>query len=177
MAAAVTALVVGSVAASAGVGITIFSWTEQSTTSMYYRVAVQVNGTSPVMLQLPAPGDPRFWNALSVTIGTSSLRVNHSLTDTYALLYATGNATFEVLSSFTPSPSNQSVSRIAQIGDSYQDWNASIDMSSADSGTTVTLTLEIRLDNYCYDLRYQLMAIIHVGSAQYAMEPPSIVVC
>jgi len=34
MAAAVTALVVGSVAASAGVGITIFFWTEQSTTSM-----------------------------------------------------------------------------------------------------------------------------------------------
>ena len=103
--------------------------------------------------------------------------MNHSLTDTYALLYATGNATFEVLSSFTPSPSNQSVSRIAQIGDSYQDWNASIDMSSADSGTTVTLTLEIRMDNYCYDLHYQLMAIIHVGSAQYPMEPPSIVEC
>jgi hypothetical protein len=177
MAAAVTALVVGSVAVSAGVGITTFLWTEQSTTSMYYRVAVQINGTSPVILHLPAPGDPRFWNPLSVTIGTSSLRVNHDLTDTYAILHATGNVTFEVLSSFTPSPSNQSVSRVAQTGDSYRDWNASIDMSSADSGTTVAVTLEIRLDNYCYGLRYQFMAIIHVGSAQYPMEPPSIIVC
>lgn len=177
MAAAMTALVLGSVAVSAGVGITVFFWTEQSTTSMYYRVAVQINGTSPVMLRLPVPGDPRFWNPLSVTIGASSLRVNHTLTDTYALLHATGNVTFEVLSSFTPSPSNLSVSRIAQTGESYRDRNASIDMSSADPGTTVALTLEIRLDNYCYDLRYQLMAIIHVGSAQYPMEPPSIVVC
>jgi hypothetical protein len=176
MAAAVTALVVGSVAVSAGVGITTFLWTEQSTTSMYYRVAVQINGTSPVILHLPAPGDPRFWNPLSVTIGTSSLRVNHDLTDTYALLHATGDVTFEVLASFTPSPTNLSVSRVAQTGDSYRDWNASIDMS-ADSGTTVALTLEIRLDNYCYGLRYQLMAIIHVGSAQYPMEPPSIIVC
>ena len=177
MAAAVTALVVGSVAVSAGVGITTFLWTEQTTTSMYYRVAVQINGTSPVILHLPAPGDPRFWNALSVTDSTSSLRVNHTLTDTYALLHATGNVTFEVLSSFTPSPSNQSVSRVAQTGDSYRDWNASIDMSSADPGAIVALTLEIRLDNYCYGLRYQFMAIIHVGSAQYPMEPPSIVVC
>ncbi len=177
MATAVTALVVGSVAASGGVGITIFFWTEQSTTSMYYRVAVQINGTSPVMLHLPVPGDPRFWNALSATVGTSSLRVNHSLTDTYALLYATGNVTFEIHSSFRPSPSNQSVSRVPQIGHSYQDWNASIDMSSADPRTTVALTLEIHLDNYCYELHYQLMAIIHVGSAQYPMEPPSIVVC
>ncbi len=176
-AAAVTALVVGSVAAGAGLGITTVFWTEQSTTSMYYRVAVQINGTGPVELYLPAPGDARLWNALSATNGTSSLRVDHTLTDTYALLHATGNVIFEIHTSLMPAPSNQSLSRIAQNGDSYPEWNASIDMSSADPRTTVALTLEIRLDNYCYYLRYHLMTVVYVGFAQYPMDAPSIVVC
>jgi len=154
-------------------------WMTWNTKSMTYRASVHLNGTGPVTLILPAPMEARFWSALNVTNGSSSLRLTHTTTDTYVVLLAAGDVAFDVHADFVGSFLNSNLTHLSFTdGGPYSlQANVTIQMSAVDATTTASLTLDISLGGFCHSRSYSLKAVIHQGSARYPIEMPPTPVC
>lgn len=175
----VAALVVGAAVIGAAIYIDTVRWTTWNTQSMTYRASVRINGTGPVTLILPAPVDARFWGALNLTNGTSSLRLTHTTADTYVVLSATADVAFDAHGEFVGSSLIWNLTHVSftDAGPYSVQANVTIQMSAVGVATTAFLTLDIFLGDFCYDRWYSVETVVHQGSSLYPMDMPPTAVC
>jgi len=171
LAAGVLALAVGMTVFGAGLWIDAERAREENTMTLYYEVSVGMNGTGPVALLLPAPGDERFWDALNVTNGSSTLRLDHTASDTSVVLTAYGNVTFRVQVGVSPL-GNWSFTRVTYASDGTRGptSNATIEMSTASSETAVLLSVDASIGTVCESYFLFIDAAVHAGVGKYPTE-------
>ncbi len=148
-----------------------------NTTVLKYDVSLEMNGTWPVRIVLPAPVEPRFFSAMNVTNGSSTLRLNHTATDTNVVVTALGNVTLHVRASVpTPAvdPGFTHLNPSAQTP-CYSGCNATIELSGVPAGATVFLRLEASIGVVCESHSLIVESWIREGIAQYLAVNPMIV--
>lgn len=176
LAAAIFALAAGLVVVGAGLWIDVQYSRDQNTMELWYHVSVQMNGTGPVTLLLPAPTEERFFNALNATNGSSTLRLQHAGSDTSVVLTAFGNVTFQIHATIYPL-GNVRYSRVVYLG--YGSTgplsNATIELTTVSSVTSVLLDLDASTSTVCQGWALMISAVIQEGVAQYPADTPGIV--
>lgn len=169
---AVLALAVGVAITSLAVWVDLGRQVELNTTVLWYTVSVQTNASGPVRLILPAPSDARFFAALNATNGSSSLRLNHTASDTNAVLTAYGNVSFQIRASVATIVGNWSFTRVAYPGA----WvggpatNATIELWDGEKNATVVLSLDVSISWQCATHSLRLESTVHQGIASYPAE-------
>jgi FlaG/FlaF family flagellin (archaellin) len=173
LAASVAAFLLGSATVALAIGIDQAQTTTLNTRTLVYHVDVRINGTAPVRLLLPAPGEPAFFEALNVTQGASSLRLNRTPTDTNVVLVASSNVTFDVRTQAVVSAFNGTITRIrlpSPVGPTGREVNTTIEMTAGSPDTRVDLVLDIQLLEACRFTFLEVSATVVVGAAEYVGE-------
>ena len=147
------------------------------TTVMSYDVSVEMNGSWPVRMLLPAPSDPRLFDALNATNGSASLRLNHTATDTNVVLTALGNVTFRVRMEVPSASVAQGFTRLAPCGVFGGDYvcNATIELGGVPPGSKIFLGLVATIGVACQTRLLSLITWIEEGVAEYPAEAPTAV--
>lgn len=178
-AAVLAAIVFGSLLIGAGAYTDTVRWTWEHTRSMSYTVSVEVNGSGHVSLVLPAPADSRLWNRLNATNGSASLSLVHTADDTYVLLETDRNVTFVASARFVSPAFNMNLTHTAydSMGTNGAGMNTTVTMVLETPGTTVRLSLDVVLGDYCYAYAFSLQTTVHAGTAGYLGDRPTVAVC
>lgn len=165
----IATLAVGVTVAGAGLWLDADYNARMNATSFSYTVSLAMNGTGPVQVSLPAPSDARFFDALNVSNGSSSLRLNASGADTNVVLTAYGNVSFDVHVQVATPPTNWSVTRIGLCTDGADGLvcNATIQMTAPLSGSKALLTLRISIGTVCSSTGLEMESWIAAGVAGY----------
>ncbi len=165
---AVACVAVGGVVFGAGLWLDADYNAQLNVTALSYSVTVTMNETGLVQIVLPAPSDARFYNALNVTNGSSSLRLNRSAIDTNVVLTAYGNASFQVIARVPTQPANWSFTRIlCGYGPNWEACNATIRMQAPGSGWRAFVQLDVSLGASCYSTGYEVHTWIATSTGNY----------
>lgn len=176
LAAAVACVAVGAVVFGAGLWIDADYNARLNATTLSYTVSVTMNETDLVQIVLPAPSDARFYDALNLTQGQSSLRLNRSATDTSVLLTAYGNVSLQVIARVPTQPTNWSFTRVlCGYGANWMACNATIGMRAPRSGVRALVQLDMSLGTSCYSTGYEVNSWIATNTADYPAQRIGIV--
>ena len=140
-----------------------------NTTRFSYQVLIRMNASGPVRLVLPAPSDPRLFDAMNVTNGSASLRLNNTATETNVVLTADGNVSFEVRAQVPSASVDWGFTRLTFEGPCYEGptCNAAIEMSALSPDFGVVLTLYASIGSGCSSLLLQIEAPLEPGASEY----------
>ncbi len=168
LAAAVACVAVGGAVFGAGLWVDADYNARLNATELFYSVSVTMNETESMRFVLPGPSDARFDDALNVTQGLSSLRVNRSTTDTNVVLTAYGNVSFQVTARVPTPPANWSFTRIlCGHGANWMACNATIGMQVPRSGMKALVHLDVSLGTTCYSTGYEVSSWVAATTADY----------
>lgn len=168
LAAAVACVALGGAVFGAGLWVDADYNARLNATELFYSVSITMNETESVQVVLPGPSDARFYDALNVTQGLSSLRINRSATETNVVLTAYGNASFQVTARVPTPPANWSFSRIfCGYVANWMACNATIGMQAQQPGLRALVHLDISLGTTCYSSGYEVNSWIAPTTADY----------
>ena len=138
-------------------------------TSFSYRICLGMNASGPVRLLLPAPLDPRLFDAMNVTSGSASLRLNTTATGTNVVLTADGNVSFEVRAHVPTASVDPGFSRLTFGGPCYEGptCRVAIDLSAPSPDRGVVLTLYASIGSACTSQQLEVEAALASGAEEY----------
>lgn len=173
----VVALGVGIAVVGVGIAIDLQYYAAFNTTVMSYDVSLEMNGTWPVRILLPAPSDSRLFDALDVTNGTAHLLLNLTAAEASVELQAQGNVTFRVGATLPTASVDRTFTRLASCtapGDGLYSC-AAIELSGVPDGAKVFLRLSAGIGVPCESHGLDLETWVAPGIASYAAETPMVV--
>jgi hypothetical protein len=174
---AALAIAVGVAAIGAGMWVDAQREAELNTRVLWYTVSTRMNGTGPVRLILPAPSDARFFDALNATNGSSTLRLNHTSSDTNVVLTAYGNVSFQIRAQVAATSGNWSFTRTAYSGVTVGGpvSMATVELWDMEEAATVLLSLAASISWLCEGHLLQLDSTVHPGIASYPADAVTVV--
>lgn len=140
-----------------------------NTTRFSYQVSISMNVSGPVRLVLPAPSDPRLFEAMNATNGSARLRLNHNAAGTNVVLTANGNVSFEVHTLVPSASVDPDFTRLTFEGPCYEGptCNAAIEMSAVSPDVGVVLALYASIGSGCTTHTLQIEAPLEPGASMY----------
>ena len=177
LAVAAFSIAVGLTITAAGIWVDVQYNAELNTTHLSYRVSVAMNTSGPVRILLPAPVDERFFNALNVSSGSSSLRLNHTAAETNVVLTAYGNVSFDVQTRLPTRAVNWTFTRVSAMGlGSYGPIsNVTVELPASPSDAAVRLTLDATIGAGCVAWSLSLQSWVVEGRRDYLAQTPTVV--
>jgi len=170
LAASAIAFVLGFSTVAIAISIDQTQTTTLNTRTLVYRVDIRINGTGPVRLVLPAPGEPAFFDALNVTNGASSMRLNRTASETNVVVIAASDVAFDVRRQVVTSVFNDTITRVLPSvppGPLGRNVNATIEMTAGSSTTTVRLILDIQVFEACRFTTVELESVVSIGVREH----------
>ncbi len=148
-----------------------------NTTGFVYQVSLEMNGSWPVRILLPAPSDPRLYNTLNVTNGTASLRSNHTTTETNVVLVAQDNVSFRVQTEIPTAAVDRNFTRLnsCSIGGYGPECGVLLQVDGLPAGAKIHVTLLAEIGVTCETHMLSLDAWVSNGIAQYPAWTPYVV--
>jgi hypothetical protein len=177
LAVGIVALGLGVAIIGMGVVIDLEYNTRFNTTTLSYDVSLQMNGSWSVRILLPAPSEPRFYDALNVTNGTASLRLNHTGTDTNVVLNAQGNVTFRVRAQVPTAATDRTFTRLTAcgLGRVTLECNVTLEVNGLPAGMKAYLILHGSLGVGCEWHTLDLVSWVSAGTSEYPAQAPTAV--
>jgi len=129
-----------------------------------YRVAVDLNGTEPVRLLLPAPVDVRLHAALNRGSGNSTIRIVQVDGMPLVELLAGGDVAFDVRVSVVDAPFNRTLTRTSSASNGTA--NATVELVPSGDTLEASLDLRIEFDDFCDSVSYAATAVVRSGATQ-----------
>ncbi len=177
-------LLVGALVVAAGIGAILVGASLDAqynaglnTTGFVYQVSVEMNGSWPVRILLPAPSDPRLYDALNATNGTANLRLNHTATETNVVLTAQGNVSFLVQSEVPTAAVDRTFTRLdsCSVGGYGPECVLVLQVDGLPTGTKVHVTLLAEIGVTCETRTLSLDAWVGAGITQHPVWALSVV--
>lgn len=168
-------LALGVAAMGMGIVTDLEYYTRLNTTEFSYDISLQMNGSWSVRILLPAPSDRRFYDAMNVTNGTASLRLNHTATDTNVILTAQGNVTFSVRAQVPTAATNRSFTGLTSCGLGHNEieCNVTLAVSGVPAGMKAHLVLHGGVGIFCEWHSLDLASWVSEGTAGYRAQRPT----
>ncbi len=169
-------LLVGALVVAAGIGTILVGASLDAqynaglnTTGFVYQVSLEMNGSWPVRILLPAPSDPRLFDALNATNGTARIRLNHTATETNVVLTAQGNVSFQIESEVPTAAVDRTFTRLGSCsaGGYGPECVLALQVDGLPTGAKVHVTLFAEIGVTCETHTLSLDAWVGGGITQY----------